>query len=425
MARGSKKRKRKLLIAIVVIVLIAAIALGVLYAVRPDIFDSIVSMFVPEKPDDPGETEKPGDTEEPGGTEEPDVPTLPDNTTVTGDILSVRVLDIGQGDCIYIEFPDGQNMIMDIGSEVGTTSPWNVINGVLVEEEVEQIDYLFITHGDYDHIRDAKKLLDNYEVVNIYMPLDEAQDSTTWKNLLVAADEETYTDASGAEQPSVYHENVGTFAIEGENWVMNCYTFDEADYPECGDAEPINAVSPICLLEYAGRTIVLTGDSNELNEEYLLAKGYFDDVDADVLKVAHHGSRTSTTQAFLDAIDAEFAIISTSGTEEQPHESYIHPNPELMERLRGYEDVEPDGDYDGFRDIYITAEVGTVTVLVGENGGLNILTESGEKEYVGEESDGAQEGENSGENTDNTDGQGELPNATVPEDNETVVTPAA
>lgn len=56
MARGSKKRKRKLLIAIVVIVLIAAIALGVLYAVRPDIFDAIVSMFVPEKPD---ETESP------------------------------------------------------------------------------------------------------------------------------------------------------------------------------------------------------------------------------------------------------------------------------------------------------------------------------------------------------------------------------
>ena len=102
MARGSKKRKRKLLIAIVVIVLIAAIALGVLYAVRPDIFDAIVSMFVPEKPDE---------------TEKPDVPTLPDNTTVTGDILSVRVLDIGQGDCIYIEFPDGQNMVMDIGSE--------------------------------------------------------------------------------------------------------------------------------------------------------------------------------------------------------------------------------------------------------------------------------------------------------------------
>ena len=398
MAKMSKKRRRKLLIALIAIIVIVAVALGVLYAVRPDIFEAIVAMFMPRK----------------------DVPTLPDNTTVTGDILSVRVLDIGQGDCIYIEFPDGQNMIMDIGSELGTTSPWNVINGVLMEEEVEQIDYLFITHGDYDHIRDAKKLLDNYEIVNLYMPLDEAQDSKTWKNLLVAAEEETYTDASGVEKPSVYHENVGAFAIEGENWVMNCYTFDEADYPECDDAEPINAVSPICLLEYAGRTIVLTGDSNELNEEYLLDKGYFDDVDADVLKVAHHGSYTSTTQAFLEAIDAEFAIISTSGTEEQPHESYIHPNPGLMDRLREYEDVAPDGDYDGFRDIYITAEVGTVTVLVGENGGLNILTESGEKEYVGDGKSpdgGAQDGTQGGESA------GELPDATVTnKDNEAAKT---
>lgn len=405
MARRKSKKQRKLFVALIVIVLIIAIALGVLYAVRPDVFEAIVSMILPEDPPSP---------------QRPSVPELPDNTTVTGDILSVRILDVGQGDCIYIEFPDGQNMVMDIGSEFGSTAPWNVIDGVLREENVERIDYLFITHGDYDHVRDAEKLLDNYEVVNLYMPLDEAQDSATWLDLLVAADEETYTDDSGVSRQSVYHENVGEFAIEGDNWVMNCYTFDRADYPDCNDAEAINAVSPICLLEYAGRTIVLTGDSNEMNEEYLLAKGYFDDVDADVLKVAHHGAYTSTTEAFLDAIDAEFAVISTSGTEQNPHEDYTHPNPGLMERLRDYADVTPDGDYDGFRDIYITAEVGTVTVLVGENGGLNILTESGEKEYVGDET----------EDADNADGQPSdegqsTPDATIPsQDNETAEVPA-
>ena len=364
-ARRSGKKNKKLWLVLVVVILIIAIALGVLYFVRPDVLQTVLSLIFP-----------------------PETPQKPDNTTVTGDILSVQILDIGQGDCIYIEFPDGQNMIMDIGSEFATTSPWDVIDGALQEDEVENIDYLFITHGDYDHIRDAKKLLDNYEVENIYMPLEKAQDSATWLNLLEAAREETYTDESGAVRTAAYHENVGVFAISGENWVMNCYTYDLEDYPEGNDdPERINSVSPICLLEYAGRTIVLTGDSNKMNEEYLLGKGYFGEVDADVLKVAHHGSYSSTTEAFLDAIDAEFAVISTSGTEEDPHEGYIHPNPGLMQRLRDYSDVTPDGDHDGFREIYITAEVGTVTVLVGENGGLNILTESGEKEYVGDGAD--------------------------------------
>ena len=373
-ARRSGKKNKKLWLALVVVILIIAIALGVLYFVRPDVLQTVLSLIFP-----------------------PETPQKPDNTTVTGDILSVQILDIGQGDCIYIEFPDGQNMIMDIGSEVGTTSPWDAIDGALQEDEVENIDYLFITHGDYDHIRDAKKLLDNYEVENIYMPLEKAQDSATWLNLLEAAREETYTDESGAVRTAAYHENVGVFAISGENWVMNCYTYDLEDYPEGNDdAERINSVSPICLLEYAGRTIVLTGDSNEMNEEYLLGKGCFGEVDADVLKVAHHGSYSSTTEAFLDAIDAEFAVISTSGTEEDPHERYTHPDPRLMQRLRDYSDVTPDGDHDGFREIYITAEVGTVTVLVGENGGLNILTESGEKEYVGDGADSDTETDESG-----------------------------
>ena len=77
MARGSKKRKRKLLIAIVVIVLIAAIALGVLYAVRPDIFDAIVSMFVPEKPDDTGETENRAIRKSPAALKNPTYPRCP------------------------------------------------------------------------------------------------------------------------------------------------------------------------------------------------------------------------------------------------------------------------------------------------------------------------------------------------------------
>ena len=366
-ARRKKKLSKGKVIFLVVLVLVIVAALVALWYFRPDVLESVIAMFTQNDQSDK-------DTIGNGGQA--------DNPYVTGDTLEMTVLDIGQGDCIYIAFPDGKNMMMDIGSEFGTTSPWERANAFLQERKVTQIDYLFITHGDYDHIRDAKKLLDNYEIKSLYMPLDKAQDSNTWLKLLEATRGETYTSADGKTVDATYNNNVGAYTISGENWQMKCYSFDEADYPSGTNAEKINAVSPICLLEYANRTIVLTGDANEMTEEYVLEKGYLNNIDTDILKVGHHGSKSSTTQAFLDKIDAEFAIISTSGTREQPNESYTHPNPDLLARLDSYVDAVPDADYNGFRQIYITASDGDITVTIGANGGINITaSEASDKNY--------------------------------------------
>lgn len=368
------KRKMKLskgkIIFLVVVVLIIVAALVALWYFKPDVLNGIIASLTQK--DDP--SEQTGGIGTGTGQE--------DNPYVTGDTLQMTVLDIGQGDCIYIAFPDGKNMVMDIGSEFGSTSPWEHANEFLQERKVKQIDYLFITHGDYDHIRDAKKLLDNYEIKSLYMPLGKAQDSNTWLDLLEAAEEETYTDENGKTVEAAYNNNVGAYTISGENWEMKCYSFDEADYPSGTNAEKINAVSPICLLEYAERTIVLTGDANEMTEEYVLSKGYLDNIDTDILKVGHHGSKSSTTQAFLDKIDAEFAIISTSGTREKPQEKYTHPHPDLLARLDNYTDAVPDADFNGFRQVYITGSDGDITVTIGENGGINITaSEAADKNY--------------------------------------------
>lgn len=368
------KRKKKLskgkIIFLVVAVLIIVAALVALWYFKPDVLNGIIASLMQK--DDP--SDQTGGIGTGTGQE--------DNPYVTGDTLQMTVLDIGQGDCIYIAFPDGKNMVMDIGSEFGSTSPWEHANEFLQERNVTQIDYLFITHGDYDHIRDAKKLLDNYEIKSLYMPLEKAQDSNTWLDLLEAAENETYTDGNGNKVEAAYNNNVGAYTISGENWEMKCYSFDEADYPTGTNAEKINAVSPICLLEYAERTIVLTGDANEMTEEYVLSKGYLDNIDTDILKVGHHGSKSSTTQAFLDKIDAEFAIISTSGTREKPQEKYTHPHPDLLARLDNYTDAVPDADFNGFRQVYITGSDGDITVTIGENGGINITaSEAADKNY--------------------------------------------
>lgn len=368
-AKRKKKLSKRKIIFLVVVVLIIVAALVALWYFKPDVLNGIIASLTQK--DDP--FDQTGGIGTGTGQE--------DNPYVTGDTLQMTVLDIGQGDCIYIAFPDGKNMVMDIGSERGSTSPWEHANAFLQERKVKQIDYLFITHGDYDHIRDAKKLLDNYEIKSLYMPLEKAQDSNTWLDLLEAAENETYTDGNGNKVEAAYNNNVGVYTISGENWEMKCYSFDEADYPSGTNAEKINAVSPICLLEYAERTIVLTGDANEMTEEYVLSKGYLDNIDTDILKVGHHGSKSSTTQAFLDKIDAEFAIISTNGTREVPG-SYKHPTKELLSRLDNYVDAVPDADFNGFRQVYITGSDGDITVTIGENGGINITaSEAADKNY--------------------------------------------
>ncbi len=375
--RRPPKRRRPnkgviaLLTVITVIILIVAIILISVKGLWDNIIEIFQNLFKEVLPP----SELPSGSTSSGSTSSGNAPNKPLPSGVAelhGDILEMRVLDIGQGDCILFIFPDGQVMVMDIGSELGTTSPWNVVNGALQELEITTIDYLFLSHTDYDHIRETKKLVDNYEIKNFYLPVADIETSATWRNSYNSALTETYVENGETKQAKINY-NVGAYEISGENWIMKCYSFDEEDYPTINknsSATNKNAVSPICLLEYAGRTIVLTGDSNEKNEPYLVNKGYFDDVDADILKVAHHGSKTSTCMDFLNKIDCEYAIISCGADND-----YGHPTPEALERLNTYIDLVPDDDYVGYAQVYRTDEDGTVRVQIDEDGVINLIAD--------------------------------------------------
>ena len=348
MARRRKIKKHtasKIIIVVVVILLIVAIALGIFYAVAPEEFNALKEKLFPSEPSSPGTQ-----------------PTLEGT-------LEMTVIDIGQGDCIFLQFPDGQTMIMDAGSEFGSTNEYDQLTAHLTLRGIDSLDYVFITHSDYDHIRYMQDIFEDYEVKNIYMPRVADDMSATWTKTVAAIEKETWTNESGETVDSEIYYTVGDFVIQGEDWTMNCHSYLEDDYPsvkESSSAEVKNAVSPVCFLEYADRTIVLTGDSNERNEEYLLERGVLDK-DADVLKVGHHGSRTSTIQEFLNAVDCEYAVISYGEDND-----YGHPTPELMSRLEDYTDVRPDNDYNGYKYVYETPKDGNVSVFVDGNGTLRI-----------------------------------------------------
>lgn len=288
--------------------------------------------------------------------------------------LEIVALDIAQGDCIFIKFPDGQTMVMDAGSvNFPVGNHYDRLEAVLKSYSVKKLNYLFITHSDYDHVRYIRDLLKDYEVENIYMPrISDDSNGKTWKDTVKDIIKEQYTDENGAVKNAVVRYNIGEYEICGENWRMRCYSYLSKDYPSVSgssvysptapDAETdeiINSLSPVCLLEYAGRTVVFTGDSNRLNESYLVRRGVFKDLDADVLKVAHHGSKTSTTAEFLSAIKCEYALISY-GTN-----VFGHPTDEVIMRLNEH----------GYKFIYGTKEDGNIRITVRGTGEMSIDAE--------------------------------------------------
>ena len=142
----NKKRRVAIAVTLIAIVVVLVIALLTIYFVRPQLFDALRDLLS-------GNRNRGGLT-----------PGLSDGT------LNMTVVDVGQGDCIFTVLPDGKTMLMDAGTELGKASREDDIKQVIDGFGIKAIDYLFITHSDYDHIRYLGALLAKYEFKKIYMP---------------------------------------------------------------------------------------------------------------------------------------------------------------------------------------------------------------------------------------------------------------
>lgn len=330
------KKNPKLLIAIVAIVVTAAIIVGTLYIVKPEWFRG----------------------------------PMPESGQ-----LVVHYIDIGQGDCIYVAFPDGTDMLIDCGSEKGRKEyETSAISDLKELNPDGKIDRVMATHSDTDHISYLDEVLLEFQVGNVYMPnirsnnLDKSVkvgdlDASKLKKFTDkdTIDTERYTEffiAALSEPNCNITLNIGKYEIRGQDYTFTFYCLSQeewdsrslktkAGYP---DATQINAVSPIGILEYAGRRLVFTGDSNESNEKYYCETYPY--VDCDVLKVAHHGSKGSSSNKFLEHVTCEYAVISAGG------KSYGHPEQETLDRLKA----------NGIQKIHRTDKCGNVVLTVSHTG---------------------------------------------------------
>lgn len=226
---------------------------------------------------------------------------------------SISFLSVGQGDCIVLLTQTGGTYLFDGGSSTEKTVGKDMIQPFLKYHGVDTLDGVFLSHSDKDHMNGVVQLLKEelVEIKRIYLP--DAEEA--WRN-----DFEELLEV--IPQASVGYYAAGDYLQEGELRIT-CL------YPSAGFSGDGNIYSGCFLVEKGDWRVLLTADVEGIGEQQLaqcLQERGIDKVQ--VLKVAHHGSKYSTGQEFLDTVTARLAVISC-GEENQ----YGHPHKETLERL--------------------------------------------------------------------------------------------
>lgn len=226
--------------------------------------------------------------------------------------LQITFLDVGQGDGICMELPDGRVYLMDGGSsDVSKVGNYRLVP-FLKAKGIRKIDAVFLSHGDTDHINGIAELL------------EEKQISIDCVCLPAGAEQEEFAeikDLARARNISVRTIQAGDF---WENNGTKFWCLNPADVTESG-----NAASVVLYMEYQNFSMLLTGDLEGEGEKSVAALLRSNAITGiSVLKVAHHGSKNSTKEEFLRQCSPAVAVISCG-----ERNTYGHPHKETLERL--------------------------------------------------------------------------------------------
>ena len=250
-----------------------------------------------------------------------------DTVVTAGSEMRVHFIDVGQGDSIFIESPNGHTMLIDGGVKgVGQE-----VVAYLQGQGVQKLDAVVATHPDADHIGGLIAVLNSIDIAQFY-DSGKVHTSQTFEEMLTLIDTKNIP----------YH-----VPKTGDT-----LTFDEAVTVKVIHADETatdnNDASIVLKVSYGDVSFLLTGDAGVALEKEMLAQ----DVKATVLKAGHHGSNTSSSQSFIQAVHPEVTVLSYG-----EDNKYGHPHTEVVEHLQAV----------GSK-IYATAEARTVIV---SNDGVN------------------------------------------------------
>ena len=232
-------------------------------------------------------------------TDKPSAPT-------DGELVQFHFIDVGQGDAALIRTPKG-----DILIDAGTNSSEDQLKAYLDQLGVTELEYAVFTHPHEDHIGGADMILNTYTVKRVILP-DKEHDSKTFERMLDAIEAE-HCEVIMATPDKTF--KVGDLTCTILAPIGTAYT-------------ELNNYSVVIRAEYGDTSILFTGDAETHSEEEMLERYRFKGVlDCDILKVGHHGSDTSSSQAFLDAVTPVHAVISVG-----EGNTYDHPKQEILSR---------------------------------------------------------------------------------------------
>ncbi|MFN3633734.1 MULTISPECIES: ComEC/Rec2 family competence protein [Exiguobacterium] len=220
--------------------------------------------------------------------------------------IKVHYIDVGQGDAIYIKMPSGEDVIIDGGNK----GKGDAIVAYLKKQKVDDIEVLISTHPDADHIGGLDEILDAYRVENVYAPKVK-HTTQAYKDFLQAVKREgktIKTAQAGVKLP-----------IKGVSakFVGPVKSYSNSD---------LNNWSAVLHVTYKKNTFLFTGDAEHVSEKDMMAKKQT--LRADVLKVGHHGAKTSTSSTFLNTVKPKHAVISVGKN------NYGHPTSEVVTNLK-------------------------------------------------------------------------------------------
>ena len=247
--------------------------------------------------------------------------------------FEVHFIDVGQADSALIEC-DGKTMMIDGGNVADS----NVVAAYLKKEDVTELNYVVCSHAHEDHVGGLSGALSVTKADNIYAPKTEAN-TKAYKNFKKKAEEQNV---------EIKHPNVGDEIQLGSSTVEFLGPVDE-------NGKDLNSTSIVLKITYGNTSFLFTGDAESDEEEEILNSGA--DLKSMVLKVGHHGSRTSTSYPFLREVMPQYAVISV-----EKGNSYGHPNEETLSKLS-----------DAGVEVYRTDESGDI-VMTSDGNNISITT---------------------------------------------------
>ncbi|OGH86532.1 MAG: hypothetical protein A2493_03150 [Candidatus Magasanikbacteria bacterium RIFOXYC12_FULL_33_11] len=232
--------------------------------------------------------------------------------------LKVTYLDIGQGDASFIEFPNGEQMLVDCAIDGRILEAL----GRVMPYYDHDIDYMFITHPDLDHYGGCTEVLKRFQVKNIVYNGLEKRGDIMWEAFWSAIQEE------GANYIEVSKEDVWNIASTSLHVFYPDHSIKQnKNIPNSKVDANANDTSIVFSLSYLDKNLLFMGDAEEELEKYLLAT-YGEQLKTDVLKLGHHGSDSSSTEDFLEMVHPQDAIASC-GLDNK----FGHPSRRVLKRL--------------------------------------------------------------------------------------------